>query len=50
MPISAIMSCEDKVVNGEVVLGVSLSSNDNRGLGLCCLMTPGPSKDIQCHV
>ena len=20
------------------------------GLGLCCLMTPGLSKDIQCHV
>ena len=24
--------------------------NFNFGLGLCCLMTPGLRKDIQCHV
>ena len=22
----------------------------DNGLGLCCIMTPGLSKDIQCHV
>ena len=37
------------IVNRGLYHGVKWNSVELREFGLCCLMTPGLSKDIRCH-